>query len=525
MIILLPAEFPVQVQVQAPSNIRAMAVELRFEKLASEAVTWVATLKAHGIPDAHGALQDAARRNVHIGLHVESRSVIMQFPQDQGVQDARRKLKGILAKGGVRGNVIATLNAMDVYHAEAWGLLPITAPADPTFMDKLVEADSDSESIGDGADSDSESIGDGPEIQPEIEEPEAIVGIDIFSIVPSSSGRTIVVPGINEAMSMDTVKQAHLRRIMVECGPLAKELEATLFPPNLERALQVQQETRALARPATVEPIYWLFRPPFIVVYSKPNMNTARRLDWIMWKAEKLGIELTVPMLMVFYRMCTFFTDNKTRLQQFKPLAKAWMKRQGLVFDWSSLSEDVRSLVHRINRDAQVFVCRGCQQVLKPGAKEFCSNYCARKFCRCGERLSTRSVVDEPALGAQGDEIQRLSTLARFAPYQAQLEACNDIHDITAMHKQRLERRQSEQCCQAIEGWMDNKWCGKCMDDWHHISQLQSAWSTIKRDGLNWGHIQAAKKYMEAIQAQGRPMMQEAFCESCERSGKRRRLI
>ena len=47
-------------------------MELRFEKLASEAVTWVATLKAHGIPDAHGALQDAARRNVHIGLHVES---------------------------------------------------------------------------------------------------------------------------------------------------------------------------------------------------------------------------------------------------------------------------------------------------------------------------------------------------------------------------------------------------------------------------------------------------------------------
>jgi hypothetical protein len=418
---------------------------------------------------------------------------------------------------------------MDIYHAEAFGLLPITAPAEPTFMDKLVEADSDSESIGDGADSDSESIGDGPEIQPEIEpeieEPEAIVGIDLFSIVPSSPGRTIAVPGINEAMSMDTVKQAQLRRIMVECGPLTKGLEAMLFPPNLERARQVQQETRALARPAIVEPIFWLFRPPFIVVYSKPNMTTDRRLDWIMWKAEKLGIKLTVPMLMVFYRMCTFFTDDKSRLQQFKTLAKAWMKKQGLVFEWSSLSKNVRYLVHSINLDAQDFVCRSCQQVLKPGAKEFCSTYCARKFCSCGERLSTRSVVDKPALGAQCDEVQRLDTLARFAPYQAQLEACKDIHDITDMHTQRSERRRSEQCCQAIEGVMDKKWCGKCLDDWDRISQLQRAWSTIKRDDLNWGHIQAAKKYIEVIRARGLPMMQEAFCESCERSGKRRRLI
>jgi hypothetical protein len=112
--------------------------------------------------------------------------------------------------------------------------------------------------------------------------------------VPSSAdGTTINVPGINEAMSMDTMKQAQLRRDMEAGGPLTEFLEKLLFPPNLKRAVAVQQEKRALARPAVPEPIYWLFKPPFIEIYGKPNMSIERRLDWIAWKSCKLGMQLT----------------------------------------------------------------------------------------------------------------------------------------------------------------------------------------------------------------------------------------
>ena len=68
---------------------------------ASEATTWVCTVADNAkLLYYKEALDTAIERGVHIALHLESRSLLIHFPEVVLARDVRVKLQSILKKGG-----------------------------------------------------------------------------------------------------------------------------------------------------------------------------------------------------------------------------------------------------------------------------------------------------------------------------------------------------------------------------------------------------------------------------------------
>ena len=87
----------------------------------------------------------------------------------------------------------------------------------------------------------------------------------------------------------------------------------------------MQREARVLATKAQDSPSVWVIKAPeFITVYGKPNMNAARRQEWILWRAAKLELELTNTVFMAVFKQVTFFSDDISRLKQFKIAVAAY---------------------------------------------------------------------------------------------------------------------------------------------------------------------------------------------------------
>ena len=276
----------------------AMTSEIRFNSNnASTATTWVCKIGSCHISSMGEVLDGAMTKGISIGLHVESRSIVAHFPEPHSAQNARGKLEVILCRGGAAKRSIEEIESLDLYHGERWGLIAVNAPQMPKYLQRLIEEDDfEMEETPDGAI-------DAPSVASELPSDAVSFGPDLFEMVTRVELKDIVVPGMIRALVTETLEQKQLRITMLQGGPLTEYIEKLLFSRGNRHVQQVQGDARALAKTSTdFSSIMWLTSPPvFIAVCVKPNMHTARRVEWIVWKASKLSLELTRSVFMALF--------------------------------------------------------------------------------------------------------------------------------------------------------------------------------------------------------------------------------
>ena len=507
----------------------SMFPEIRFnEGRAAEATTWVCSSPRCTLPYLGEAVQDAVQKGMALGLNVESYSIVLHFSESQSCQDAQRKFQTMLGKGGASQKIIEDVEALDLYHGERWGLVDLAAPLVPSSIDDVLEED-DLSSDG------SEVSHEDDRVSETLEEPlDEELGIlryqpDIFSLATPEK-RTIRIPGISRALTMETRHEKDLRTEMfLRGGALSEELEKRLFPRGKGHVEQVQEEARALAKRQTrsESAIWWISDPPpYIVVCTKPNMHMRRRVEWILWKAARLQLELTLPVFMALFKQASCYVEDENRLKQFKQAVKLWT---GKALDWKDLPSEVRMLVKNINEGKLDCYCKSCRRVLDPKKSgPFCSSSCASLYCSCGVKFSLRVSTDWERLGvlqARLGPYSELLDLACMLECKADVDACRDPGTLCTKFSLLTERRVRERCCTAVEGCMDARWCTRCLSDFQRLNVLGRYVELIHSGKVSWGHCEAAVDRLKKMQEIQVPKLEEKYCSSCEASRKKARTL
>jgi len=486
-------------------------------------LSWVVPFPNCDMPYAADALHSAVKKGIRIGLHTASRNIIAVLETAHTGQHVREKLSDIFGKGAAVTICLQKLEALDLYHAESWGIVNVLPPGMPEYIDTLEEED----------DGDSETdvpncsyretmpfSQDLEDIDVENDFPEtasALIQKNIFDLAVHLAPRKIVVPGRIDAMLMDTTHEKELRAGMERSGDaLTPYLEEVLFPRGLEHIHQVQDEVRALARKKSDEPaIVWVTEPPpSITVYSKPKMLKERRKEWIVWKAQKLGLELTLPVFMALYKQMTPDRDVDGRLEQFKTLVALWQNR---AFEWKDLSAAEKLLIANINEGKLDCYCKSCGRVLDPKATaKFCCAACAGNFCSCGVRKKSRWVPDYDQLEVQQKQLgpyTRLVELATMLQFRGDVELCQIPGDLTPKFASLAEARRERQCCAVVEGFVDKRWCERCLSEFSRLNAMSRCAEKILSGKVTWGHCQEASRQLEKLRDMPMPKMEEKYCD------------
>ena len=412
-----------------------MSCELRINSGGvTEATTWVCKVPGCDLPYIREALDHAAKKGVHIGIHVASQSVLLHFPEPQPVHRAQSKLGCIFGKGSAVKTIIECIEALDFYHCEECGLLtPLCDPTMPAdYIDTIVEEDElseDEEHVVDTQAVDTQAVDE------HVEPGEQIVTKANIFVLAKQVPKTIRVPDMVKALGMETSYQKDLREAMENAGgPLSKHLKEILFPRGKQHVQDVQDEARMLARKRPADPLFWITSPPaFITVYAKPNMSMSRKVEFICFKAARLNIILSLPAFMLLVKHVTFYTDPTVRMKQFRRCVELW---QGASLDWTGLPADEKNLIININRGKDDYYCKNCHRVLNPkSTAEFCSPSCASNFCGCGCKLQVKMVCDDEQLERQQKQLgpyRHLVDLARMLQFKDEVDKYKTLSDVNA---------------------------------------------------------------------------------------------
>jgi len=514
-------------------------VELIFEEgRASEATTWVCHTGAARLPYFQEALEQVLRKGVSVGLHLESRSIVLNFPEAQSAQAVRRKLQTILGQAGGARRCVEKVESLDLFHAESWGLLKVNAPTIPETFDILVEEDelSEEEFLRDAVEG---TVPSERALEASEEAQEAAeASSDLFALVSVEDPALVRVQSMNRALTRslcsETPDERALKTSMAQAGgPITPYLEKLLASSRGTRSdvHRIQEADRALARantPNDLEHVCWWLGPPpeTVSVCVKPHMSLERRVEWIMWKAQHLRMELTLPVFMAIFKQVTCYRRSGDRLAQYKLAVEQW---RGAPLRWMELPSDERKLIRNISDGVLHCYCKHCRQVLRPGGTSlFCSGPCAAHFCACGTEFAVRQVIDHATWERQQNQVgpyHGLVELARMLAVKDDVTLYAGTGSLAAKHDELTQRRRDTKCCKAIEGFLDKNWCKSCLDEWMRLNYLQRCVGLIRRGDVSWGHCQEAAKALQKLAELPVPKMAERTCPSCEISRKRTRLL
>ena len=482
-----------------------------------EATTWVCQMPVVPVPYFSEALTQARKKSVIIGLHYQSRSVVVHFPKEKQCGDAKSQIRTILGKGGAVKDSVERITPFDLFHAESWGLAAVNAPNIPEsvgFVEVVDEAENSQVSdLGYQSEVESDA---GEALEPvgqELQVTEQVMP-DLFALaVPEA----LAVPSYSRTLGMDTAEQAALRQAFVEdkAGPRLLE---ELFPRGMAHSKRVREES-ALQFKAAVDPIHWLGETPeFLTCYHVP---TRRRCEYIEWKAERLGHELTPAVCMAIFRQIYNGECEDRRLETFKKcLGKL------LALEWKDLQSDERKLITLMNKGKELYHCVACNAVLNAKDEEFCSAHCASQWC-CGQRLTTKRVQDLDRFELLQNRLGKYSKhleLAAKLQYKEELAGYTDVHAFSDKFDELHARREERKCCNAHPIFVDDQ-CKQCSAETSRLTMLQGLFHQKRRGDFNWDVCLRSTEVIQRIRDTPVPMMTLLFCQECEPARKKPRFF
>ena len=494
--------------------------QVRFETgNAHTATTWVCKAPECNLPYFQDALTRAVDQGMHVGLHGASRSVVIHFDSPQPAQRVARKLETLIGRGAGAKVAIQSMEALDLFHAEQWGLVqpmgPPKLPHVPSEDD--VDDDHEIEVSEDMADS-TETVFDFPTDDVPLDG--GISRPDLFALVPNASS-SMVVPGVLKTLEMETGAERRIRDIMTtDDVSLTPYLEELLFKKGVGHTKEVQHEARSSGLELQVKVIvHWITTAPtFITVHIRSNMALKRRVEWIKWKAQIADMELTLPMFMAFLKQTTSSDDIGSRLLLFKRAVEQW---RGKSLDWRALSTDEKNLIQNINSGKFDCYCLHCKRVLKPASKvQFCSNYCASLYCQCGEKLRVRRVRDHGYVvtGLNDDALMELLEMKLIAHIRPEVDMyLRGEVDMYEAYQKLRQQSHERQCCNGMMCVISKDTCKPCFAAWNRMNKIQTYVHKLRSGQLSWHHIEKADAVLIQNAKDMEPrMMDERYCKDCQ---------
>ena len=492
----------------------------------SEATTWVCKAPDHELPYCGEALNAAVSKGMFIGLHPGSRSVIVHLPEPQQAQRVQRKLQTILGCGASAKVMIERMEALDHFHTEVWGLEKLNRPNIPEVVGNIIEEDdlSDSESEPDVTmDTQDEPFTD------ETHPSQGPLHQNLFELALPHTQVTHVVPSFLATLNIKSEHERNLFNEFESVGPLTPFLEKALGQRGVAHTLEIQQTVRSSAS-HYIYPIQWLTDPPsFITVHSKPWMSLKRRVEWILWKANELHMDLTLPTFMAFFKQMSSYNDSaqgrKWRLTQFKNAVEEW---RGHRLDWKGLDADERNLIQHINDGNMDCYCSNCNGVLDPRSRDtYCSDFCKSQFCQgCSKKYLVKQVVDHEATNLKKDQMgpwYALNEMASILPFKSALENVTNIHDVNKGFDDIIQRRAERKCCKHIN-CLPYTLCKQCNVEFKYMTRMQSAFERIRQGDFNWAQCEKASQRLQEILATPNVMKDVKFCDHCSNRRVRQRV-
>ena len=125
-----------------------MPAEIRFHgdgEGAAVAMSWVFKASSCALPYYNEAIDYAKASGTAIGLHTESRHILVCFAKGESKDNAEKRMKVIFKKGQGENSKappvhFETVEALDLFHAESWGIVSLGGkPPMPKYADDLIE--------------------------------------------------------------------------------------------------------------------------------------------------------------------------------------------------------------------------------------------------------------------------------------------------------------------------------------------------------------------------------------------------
>ena len=496
----------------------SMAPVILFDKNSvSEALTWVFDVQSCNLSEGKKVIEDAQSKNIFFGMRTESRSILVQFPKPETKEFAMRKLKVILGKGGAEEVIFKAVESFDLFHAELFGLVAVNAPSMPTptrFPD-VVEGD-DMELASDVTSDASAEFPDEAEEEPDdVPELQAVKKVDLFAL--ACADPTVYVPSMLEALATESVHEKELR---ASFGTWTPYLEEKFVRRGIQHVEDVQNEALSQIHAERGVFLWPTGVPPFVTVYGKLNMHKERRVQWVLWKAERIGIDLqypdSCPQFFAIFKQVSMYRDDNIRLEQFKKAAKLWSPE----FNWKDLNKATQNLIKSINSGREDFFCCNCGQVLNPKNKySFCSDFCQSQFCdQCDTMKGVKQVTDWEEMGRRQNRVGDFLTLLDLSDMlkqKAVVGLYSRISDVVPEFAKLNEKRASRQCCSELSQFMPGLQCKQCEKEFLQLSSV-SRWVDLIASGkVTWGHCEVAVQQLKKLKDIC-PKKTVMFCQTCD---------
>ena len=486
------------------------------------ATTWVCEMPAAVVPYFGEAIVQARLKSVGLGLHPQSRSLVVHFPKEKQSSEVKSQIRTLLGKGGVAKDSVERVTPFDQFHAESWGLVAVNAPKIPEpaeFGDVVDEAEnSEVSDLGyqSGVESDAEEAA-----EPAVQE----LGLlpDLFALAvqrPLAVQGPLAVPSFSRTLDMDTSEQAVLKKAFEEDKADPRLLEE-LFPHGMAHSKRVREEV-ALQLKASVDPrvIHWLGETPeLLTIYHLPNR---RRAGYIKWKSEMLGYDVSPATCMAIFLQVYGGGSSKQRLVAFQECLEKLTGSK-----WKDLEPDEQKLLRSMNAGNELYFCLSCNAVLDCKDKQFCSTHCASQWCDCGQRFATKRVQDiyrlellQNRLGSYSKHLE----LAAKLQYKDDLDAFRDVHQFSEKFTELDARREERRCCAGHPIFVDAQ-CSQCSAESSRLTMLQGLFHQKRRGDFNWDICRRSQDVVQRIRDTPVPFMTVMFCEACKPARKKPRFL
>ena len=118
-----------------------------------------------------------------------------------------------------------------------------------------------------------------------------------------------------------------------------------------------------------------------------------------------------------------------------------------------------------------------------------------------------------------------LVKLARMLQCKAEVDKCQNASDVDPKFKELTQKREAEKCCEGVEGFVDNRWCKRCLNEFQGIKSLKACVWDIRSGKVTWGHCEEAARRLKTLAEIPMPKMEEKSCNACQPARKKARAF
>jgi hypothetical protein len=112
-------------------------------------------------------------------------------------------------------------------------------------------------------------------------------------------------------------------------------------------------------------------------------------------------------------------------------------------------------------------------------------------------------------IGPYGQLLDR----ARMLLHKEEIKKYQNASDVNSKFDELTQKRKDGKCCQAVDGFVDKRWCKRCLDEFEGINFIKKCVWDISSGKVAWGHCQEAARRLQPMAEIPMPKMEAKSCD------------